>query len=120
MDSWIGFFEFLGFIAFIQVFSLQGRVSKLEKQLRETNNGEESNSLNDLSESLQKRVGKCVKFDFYDNEEDYELYSFNAKNSFVQIVDVDEKWVHVHAESKNKKIDKLIRISSIKGIEEQN
>ena len=118
MDVWTGMGAFLGFVAFIQFCSIQGRVARLERQMREKNCSEESDGANDLYESLQKRIGKCVKFDFYDNEEDDELCVFNTKNGSMQIIDVDEKWVYVHAENKSKTINKLIRISSIKGIEE--
>lgn len=104
-----------GFIAFVFVLTLQGKVSKLERQIREAGIGEEGISLNgDLSASLEKRIGRQVKMDFYDGEADVDMVS--AKT--VTIKDVDEKWVLVHLEGKKKTMDKLIRISTIKGITE--
>ena len=104
-----------GFIAFIFVLSLQGKVSKLERQMREAGIGEEGAALNgDLSGSLKKRIGCQVKIDFYDGEADADLVSGKS----VTIIDVDEKWAMVRCETKKKAVDKLIRISTIKGIKE--
>ena len=102
-----------GLIAFCLVLSLQSKVSKLERQMREGNFGEDAVHAGDLSDSLQSRIGKKVKFDFYEDEMNIDLVSGTA-----EIVDVDEKWVLVHWENKKKQADKLIRISSIKGIKE--
>ena len=62
---------------------------------------------------LQAVVGKKVKLSFYDDEINIDLAPGTA-----EIIDVDEKWVLVHWENKKKQADKLIRISSIKGIKE--
>ncbi len=104
-----------GFIAFVFVLTLQGKVSKLERQIREAGFGEEGAALNgDLSGSLEKRIGRKVKLDFYDGEADADVIGLKS----VKILDVDEKWVLVHCENKKKSFDKLIRISTIKGITE--
>lgn len=102
-----------GLIAFCLVLPLQGKVSKLERQMRDGAFGEGIAHAGDLTESLQKRIGKKVEFDFYDDETDMDLPS-----DAVEIIAVDEKWVLVHGETKKKAFDKLIRISSIKGIKE--
>lgn len=104
-----------GFIAFVFVLTLQGKVSKLERQMREAGIGEEGVALNgDLASSLKKRIGCQVKVDFYDGEADVDIAGAKA----VTIKDVDEKWVLVHLENKKKACEKLIRISTIKGIAE--
>lgn len=104
-----------GFIAFVLVLTLQGKVSKLERQMREAGIGEEGSALNgNLSASLEKRIGRKVKMDFYESEADADVIS--AKS--VTIKDVDEKWVLIHCETKKKSSDKLIRISTIKSITE--
>jgi len=117
MDIVFNMWAIFGFIAFIATCSLQGKVSKLERQLREM----ESSNIeycSNLQESLKNRIGCRVKFRFYDEEHDMDLLFVDAKKGYIEIVDVDDKWVQVHCETKNKKIDKLIRISSISGIEE--
>ena len=102
-----------GFISFVLVLTLQGKVSKLERQMREAGIGEEGIALNgDLSSSLEKRIGCQVKVDFYDGEADVDI----AGAKYVTIKDVDEKWVLVRLENKKKSCEKLIRISTIKGI----
>ncbi|MBR3756195.1 MAG: hypothetical protein IKK48_03705 [Firmicutes bacterium] len=104
-----------GFISFVLVLTLQGKVSKLERQMREAGIGEEGAALNgNLSASLEKRIGKQVKMDFYDSEADADIAGLKA----VTILDVDEKRVLVHGETKKKSFDKLVRISTIKGIAE--
>ena len=104
-----------GFISFVLVLTLQGKVSKLERQMREAGIGEEGAALNgNLSASLEKRIGKQVKMDYYDSEADADIAGLKA----VTILDVDEKWVLVHGETKKKSFDKLVRISTIKGIAE--
>lgn len=104
-----------GLISFVLVLTLQGKVSKLERQMRESGIGEEGVALNgDLSSSLEKRIGCQVKLDFYDGEADIDIAS--AKT--VTIKDVDEKWVLVRLENKKKACEKLIRISTIKGVME--
>ena len=104
-----------GFIAFVLVLTLQGKVSKLERQMREAGIGEEGTALNgNLSASLEKRIGRQVKMDFYDGEADADIVGLKS----VTILDVDEKWVLVHGENKKKSFDKLVRISTIKGIAE--
>ena len=104
-----------GFIAFVRVLTLQGKVSKLERQMREAGIGDEGAALNgNLSASLEKRIGKQVKMDFYDSEADADIVGLKS----VTILDVDEKWVLVHCENKKKSFDKLVRISTIKGIAE--
>ncbi len=104
-----------GFIAFVLILTLQSKVSKLERQMREAGIGEEGTAPGgNLSASLEKRIGRQVKLDFYDGETDADLVS--AKS--IKIVDVDEKWVLVHCENKKKSFDKLVRISTIKGIAE--
>ena len=102
-----------GLIAFVLVLSLQSKVSKLERQLREGGFDGSMTQAGDLTESLQKRIGRKVEFDFYDDEIDIDLASGTA-----EIIDVDEKWVLIHWENKKKQADKLIRISSIKGMKE--
>ena len=104
-----------GFISFVFVLTLQGKVSKLERQMREAGIGEEGAALNgNLSTSLEKRIGCQVKLDFYDGEADVDIASAKA----VTIKDVDEKWVLVRLEHKKKACEKLIRISTIKGVTE--
>jgi hypothetical protein len=104
-----------GFIAFVFVLTLQGKVSKLERQMREAGIGEEGSALNgDLFTSLEKRIGCQVRLDFYDGEGDVDI----TGDKSVTIKDVDEKWVLVRLENKKKSCDKLIRISTIKGVTE--
>ena len=119
METLTMVWSIFGFFAFIFLWSLQGRVAKLERRLREMDEGATDERRMTMQDALRNRIGKHVKFDFYDEEEDMDLLIFDTRNGFIEIVDVDDKWVHIHAESKQKQIDKLIRISSIKGIEEQ-
>ncbi|MDO4166538.1 MAG: hypothetical protein Q4D32_03945 [Eubacteriales bacterium] len=111
--------EYLGFIygifgvaAFISVISLGTRVSRLERRMRVR-----EDRGNDLRTHLQKRIGERVRFSFYDDEEDIDIELYYTQSGYLEIMDVDETWVYIHGENGKRQMDKLLRISSIKGVE---
>lgn len=113
------YLSLFGLFAFIYVFSIGSRVSKLERTLRE--NGLAADETPEqrmaLPTTLREYIGQRVELHFYDQEGDPYLSNFTAASKgFVEIVDVDETWVLLHAENKKTKKDELVRISSIKGI----
>ena len=124
MEGLIWVWAILGVSAFIQVNAISSKVTKLERFLREGADGQGGNlpctSHESLqTESLQKRIGERVSFEFYEDEEDPDLEFLTPNSGFARIVDADDKWVLVHVEKGKKKIEKMIRISSVKGITQQ-
>ena len=94
-------------------------MKKLERQLRGEEGTEEAEDIHSLQETLKQMIGAEVKFSFCEDEEDTDLVAYAMTDKFVKIVDVDEKWVFVHAENKKQIQDKLIRISSIRSVEKK-
>ena len=107
----------LGFFAFLSVFSLSSRIQKLERELRSgsNSNGEGVVERQNLGEHIQEYIGKNVKLDFYDDEEDMDVFQSESTGT-VTIADCDDRWVLVHLENRKKTQDKLLRIDSIKSI----
>ncbi len=99
-----------GLFAFIQMWGLSSRISRLERA--KVNNTE----IEDLTEIIVTHIGKQIDtITFYEDEEDDDLECL-GKNEKAFIEEVDEKWVLLRVEKAKKTVRKLIRISSIKGI----
>lgn len=106
-------FAFFGFIAFVRVSTLESRLRKLERSLEEP----DSQPRADIRELMAEYIGKNVQLDFYEDEGDVDIETYYyVKGGTLTIVDVDEAWVLVHGEAKKKTQDKLLRLSSIRGI----
>ncbi|PXV91197.1 hypothetical protein C8E03_104205 [Lachnotalea glycerini] len=113
MEYIYGIWAFLGFLAFLQVSSLSTKQKRMER--RENDDSQVRSSMkDDMKMILTPYVGKEVIFDFYEDEEDLDMVNTN-KNKFI-LLDVDEKWALIRIESTRKTVNKLIRISSVKGV----
>lgn len=97
-----------GIIAFTYTVSLQSRVGKLERILKE--NGMLDMEKASLKEIIEKNMGKHGIIKLESNSVDTEIQS---KDCILK--DVDEDWLLL--EVKKTGIEKLIRIESIKGIQ---
>ena len=88
--------EYMGVFAFVMVLVLMGKVSRLERIIRE--NGLGSVRAAGLGEQIRKQVGKTVMLT-------------------VEAGDGDEDWALVLAnEGKKNECEKLIRLDSVKQI----
>ena len=114
MDTLITIAAILGFFAWLGIFSLQSRISKLERQLRQIEGTEASDEAKELRRIAKVSIGKTVKLSFRENEGDYDLYGDNS----VTILDADNEWVLVEFTLRGKPVQKLIRQSAIRGITE--
>ena len=63
---------------------------------------------------MTQYIGKEIVLDFYEDEEDIDMLDTSKHNKFT-LMDVDEKWALIHIEKPKKSVEKLIRLSSIKG-----
>ena len=117
METVTMIWSIFGFCAFLSVFSLSSRIQNLERKLRSRSdeNGELVTEKQNLGAHIQKYIGKNVKLDFYDEEEDVDVLQSESTGT-VTIVDCDDKWVLVHLENRKKTQDKLLRVDSIKSI----
>ena len=104
------YFGILGLAALVWCFSLNKKVRRLEKFVREENGG--SSEMLDLRKILQDAAGKRVRMSFYDEDV---WMDFTGRDCLVE--DVDDSWVLIKAnEGKKNEVQKLIRISSVKGV----
>lgn len=101
------------------VKKLERRVKKLEQEKRKRNTEEKEKENKDMSKLINELVGKkCILYldenalDSMDSLLDDELEC--------EVIDVDEEWVKVVSEEKQKKenvkITSLIRINNINGV----
>ena len=116
MSTGFDIWSILGIFGFICAIHLQGRVSQLERQLREIRSGEPVEPRANLHAIIREYIGKTVTLDFYDDEEDLDTVYGNTKLGSIVISDCDDKWVLVTITKGKDTVQKLLRIDSIKGI----
>ena len=100
--------EYFGIFAFIMVLALMGKVSRLERLLRENCIGAVRAA--GLGEQMRKQVGQTVTLTLEANDGD-------IMGKECKILDADEDWALVLAnEGKKNECEKLIRLDSVKSI----
>ncbi len=100
--------EYFGLFAFIMVLTLMGKVSRLERILRD--NGIGAVRTAGLGEQMRKQVGNTVTLTVEAGDGD--LVGKECK-----ILDADESWALVLANAgKKNECEKLIRLDSVKQI----
>lgn len=100
--------EYLGVFSFIMVLFLMGKVSRLERILRD--NGLGSVRAAGLGDQMRKQVGKTVTLTVEAGDGD-------VMGKVCKILDADEDWALVLAnEGKKNECEKLIRLDSVKQI----
>ena len=100
--------EFFGMFAFIMVLVLMGKVSRLERILRE--NGITAKGTAGLGDQLRRQVGQTVELTLEAGDGD-------IMGKVCRVLDADEAWALVLAnEGKKNECEKLIRLDSVKQI----
>ena len=100
--------EYFGVFAFIMVLVLMGKVSRLERILRD--NGIGTVRAAGLGEQMRKQVGKTVTLTVEAGDGD-------VMGRECKILDADEDWALVLAnEGRKNECEKLIRLDSVKQI----
>lgn len=100
--------EYFGVFAFIMVLVLMGRVSRLERILRD--NGIGTVRVTGLGDQLRKQVGQTVELTLETSDGD-------IMGKVCRVLDADETWALVRAnEGKKNECEKLIRLDSVKQI----
>lgn len=112
MDTLVKIGAFLGFLAFLKVGSLTSRVQKLERAERMQEAGAYIGKVHMMRDMLEPYVGSEITLDFYEDEGETDLFFDNE----AMLLAVDEKWALLEITIKDKKKQKLIRLSSIKGV----
>lgn len=100
--------EYFGVFSFIMVLALMGKVSRLERILRD--NGIRPGRASGLGDQVRKQVGKTVTLTLETNDGD-------LMGKVCKVLDADEDWALVLAnEGKKDQCEKLIRLDSVKQI----
>ena len=110
-------FAIFGFMAYMEVYSLKGRVSDLEEALTATKGTTFHEDRNALLKAASAYVGKKVKITLKEEHEDVDIFMYgNTSHGSNVIEDIDRDWLKVHIETPKGPKDKLIRMEAIKSI----
>lgn len=104
-----------GLIAFFQVSTISAKLHRMERSENGNLHSERSSVRDDMIKILTPYIGKEVLLDFYEDEEDMDLLCTGKQDKII-LLDIDSKWAMIRIETSKTHIDKLIRISSIKGV----
>lgn len=100
--------EYFGVFSFIMVLVLMGKVSRLERILRD--NGIGSLRATGVGEQVRKQIGRTVELTLETSDGD-------IMGRACKILDADESWALVLAnEGKKNECEKLIRLDDVKQI----
>lgn len=109
-------FGIFGFMAFMSLSSLKGRVRSLETQLRSLQGTDYAAEKASLIEAARAYIGKPIRLSFKEDEEDPDALFAGQKMGTCTLLDVDEDWLLVHIEHHKVSKDKLIRLDCVRGI----
>lgn len=103
---------FLGFLAFIQAGSLSSKMNRFIREIRGLEDKAYRGNNHIGRDILEPYIGSQIRLSFFEDEEDEDIFEENN----VLLVAVDEKWALLELTDHEKKRQKLIRLSSLKGI----
>ena len=107
-----------GFVAFIEVMTLQSRVKNLERELAGIEGTSLSAEKKALADAVRDYAGKEVKIELREDEQDVDIVMYgNSRHGNNTILDADGEWMLVRTEGPKGAREKLIRLSSVQGIE---
>ena len=110
-------FAIFGFMAYMQLSSLQKRVNELERALTSMNGTSAAKSLQDLIAAARDYIGQNVRLELKEDCADADIMMYgNSKHGSNTILDIDQDWLLVHIESPKTNKNKLIRLEALMGI----
>lgn len=111
MDTLYKIGAFLGLLAFFYVCSLARKMRRFERTMV-IENADYAGKEDMTWQIMKQYTGKEIKLDFYEDEADADMF---FKDSAI-LRSVDEKWALLEIKCGKKTKQKLIRLSSIKGV----
>lgn len=116
--EYMGFiFGFFGFLAYIELSSLKGRVRNLESQLSHTHGSFLQKERLGLAQGAKSCIGKPVRINLKENYADLELATCSSKKSGnLVILDADQDWLLLRISSPKGDQKKLIRIEALQSL----
>ena len=111
-------FGIFGLFAYLEASSLKKRIKALEEQLAGIEGTASFEDRLALLEIVRSFIGQKVRIDLKEDCEDVDVVMYgNTKHGSNTILDADEDWVLVRIERPKETKEKLIRLSSIRGIQ---
>ena len=116
--EYLGFiFGIFGLMAYMQLATLKGRISELERQLTGLKGTSYYEDRRALLQAARSYMGRKVRIELKEDREDADIHMYgNTKHGSNQILDADEEWLLVRVETPKGSRDKLIRLSSVSRI----
>ena len=110
-------FGILGMMGYLESASLKKRVKALEDQLAGIEGTSAFEDRLSLLAVIREHMGKKVQINFREECEDPDVVLYgNSKHGSNTILDADEEWILVRIESPKGTKEKLIRMSSVRGV----
>ena len=116
--EYVGYvFGIFGLMAYLQVSSLKKRIDDLERELTKMKGTSYHEDRSTLLSVAKSYIGQKVKIDLKEGHKDVDIINYgNSNYGSNTILDVDEEWLLIRVDSKNKSKNKLIRMESIERI----
>ena len=110
-------FGILGMMGYLESASLKKRVKALEDQLAGIEGTAAFEDRLSLLAVIREYMGKKVQINFKEECEDPDVVLYgNSRHGSNTILDADEDWILVRVESPKGTKEKLVRMSSVKGV----
>ena len=111
-------FGIFGLLAYLEASSLKKRIKALEEQLAGVEGTAAFDDRLSLLAAIRSFIGQKVRIDLKEDCQDIDVVMYgNSRHGSNTILDADEDWVLVRIESAKGTKEKLIRLSSIRGIQ---
>ena len=110
-------FGIFGLIAYLELSSLKGRITELEREMTKMKGTSYHENRSSLLHAARSYIGQNVIIDLKEDykDPDIEMYG-NTKHGTNTILDADAEWLCVRTESAKGNTEKLIRMEAVERI----
>ena len=106
-----------GLMAYMQVYSLKNRVSKLEEALTGLKGTRFHEDRSSLLKAASSYIGKKVRIELKEDHQDADVVMYgNTRQGSNRITDLDREWLLLDIQTPKGRNEKLIRMESVQRI----
>lgn len=110
-------FGFFGFLAWLQVSSLEKKLADVERELTRMKGTSYHQDRSALVQATKSYIGQQVRIDLKEDHEDVDIFNYgNSPSGSITVLDSDNEWLLIQVSSKKGSVRKLIRMESVEGI----
>ena len=110
-------FGILGLVAFLETFTLQSRLNKIEAQLSKMSGTPQNEERLSMIDAARGYIGRPVQIELKEDYEDSDILSYgNTKHGTNTILEVDDDWLLVKIVTPKTTKEKLIRVEAVKSL----